>query len=57
MPCKKCSNGKWKFGSSKCMYTSLAACKRAAAAYYSIHPGAKDGMQKEEATKEKIKEN
>ena len=48
MPCKKCSNGKWKFGNSKCMYTSLSACKRAAAAYYSSHPGEKEnGLQKE----------
>ena len=34
MPCVKCSNGKWRFGSSKCMYTSKKNCQKAEAAYY-----------------------
>lgn len=51
MPCIKCPNGKYRFGSSKCMYTSLAACQRAAAAYYASHPGEKDGMQEETGKK------
>ena len=34
MPCKKCKNGKWSLGSSKCMYTSLEKCKKAEKAYY-----------------------
>jgi len=34
MPCVKCSNGKWRFGSSKCTYTSLENCKKAEQAYY-----------------------
>lgn len=33
MPCVKCPNGKWRLGSSKCMYSSKAACERAYAAY------------------------
>jgi hypothetical protein len=39
MPCMKCSNGKYKYGEhGKCVYDTLAACKRAAAA---IHIGDK----------------
>lgn len=39
MPCMKCSNGKYKYGEQgKCVYDTLAACKRAAAA---IHIGDK----------------
>ena len=34
MPCTKCSNGKWKLGSGKCMYTTLEKCKKAEQAYY-----------------------
>ena len=34
MPCVKCSNGKWRLGSGKCMYTSLKNCKKAEAAYW-----------------------
>ena len=33
MPCVKCSNGKYKLGSSPCMYTSKGACERAYSAY------------------------
>lgn len=39
MPCMKCSNGKYKYGEhGKCVYDTLAECKRAAAA---IHIGDK----------------
>lgn len=34
MPCKQCSNGKYRLGSGKCMYTSLENCKKAERAYY-----------------------
>ena len=34
MPCVKCSNGKWKLGSGKCMYTTLEKCKKAEQAYH-----------------------
>ena len=35
MPCMKCSNGKYKYGEhGKCVYDTLAACKRAAAAIH-----------------------
>ena len=34
MPCVKCSNGKWKLGSGKCMYTTLENCKKAEQAYH-----------------------
>ena len=35
MPCMKCSNGKYKYGEhGKCVYDSLAECKRAAAAIH-----------------------
>ena len=56
MPCVKCPNGKWRFGSSKCMYTSLKKCNAAAAAYYASHPGEKDGLQetKRKETKKEI---
>lgn len=33
MPVLKCSNGKYKIGSGKCMYTSKAAATRAYQAY------------------------
>ena len=33
MPCIKCGNGKYKLGSSPCMYTSKATCERAYSAY------------------------
>ena len=33
MPVTKCSNGKYKIGSGKCMYTSKAAAERAQRAY------------------------
>lgn len=33
MPCVKCSNGKWKLGTSQCMYESKESCERAYAAY------------------------
>lgn len=33
MPCTPCGNGKYRLGSSECMYTSKAACERAYAAY------------------------
>jgi HK97 family phage prohead protease len=35
MPCIKCENGKWKFGErGNCTFDTLAACRRAEAAYY-----------------------
>ena len=35
MPCMKCSNGKWKYGAGgSCVFDTLAACKRAAAAIH-----------------------
>ena len=35
MPCMKCSNGKYKYGEhGKCVFDTLAACKRAAAAVH-----------------------
>lgn len=34
MPCVKCSNGKWRLGSGKCMYKTLANCKKAEQAYH-----------------------
>lgn len=35
MPCMKCSNGKYKYGEhGKCVFDTLAACKRAAAAIH-----------------------
>lgn len=41
MPCMKCSNGKWKYGEhGNCVFDSLAACQRAAAA---IHIQDKNG--------------
>ncbi len=33
MPVSKCSNGKYKIGSGKCMYTTKAAAERAQKAY------------------------
>jgi len=33
MPIRKCGRGKWRIGSGKCMYRSLAAAKRAYKAY------------------------
>jgi len=33
MPCIKCGNGKWRIGKGKCIYKTLAACKRALKAY------------------------
>jgi len=33
MPVKKCSNGKWKIGSGKCMYDTKEAAERAYKAY------------------------
>ena len=35
MPCIKCSNGKYKYGAAgDCVFDTLAACKRAAAAIH-----------------------
>ena len=34
MPCFSCNNKKWRIGMGKCIYKTLAACKRALAAYY-----------------------
>lgn len=34
MPCRRCSNGKYKFGRSDCKYTSKANCRKVEAAYY-----------------------
>jgi len=35
MPCQKCSNNKYKYGEhGKCVFDTLAACKRAAAAIH-----------------------
>lgn len=35
MPCMKCANGKYKYGEhGKCVYDTLAECKRAAAAIH-----------------------
>ena len=35
MPCQKCSNGKYKYGEhGKCVFDTLAACKRADAAIH-----------------------
>jgi hypothetical protein len=40
MPCMKCANGKYKYGEhGKCVYDTLAACKRAAAAIHIHEPG------------------
>lgn len=33
MPVEKCSNGKWRIGSGKCMYETKAAAERAYKAY------------------------
>lgn len=33
MPCIKCNNGKWRIGTSKCMYKTKSDCERAYAAY------------------------
>ena len=33
MPCVKCKNGKWRLGSSKCMYKTKASCEKAYKAY------------------------
>lgn len=40
MPVKKCSNGKWKIGNGKCMYTSSEKAQRAYRAYLAKNPGA-----------------
>ncbi len=35
MPCKKCENGKWKFGNTgKCQYNTKAECETDNADYY-----------------------
>lgn len=35
MPCIKCSNGKWKYGEKgRCVFKTLEACKKAAAAIH-----------------------
>ena len=35
MPCMKCANGKWKYGEGgSCVFDTLAACKKAAAAIH-----------------------
>ena len=35
MPCMKCANGKYKYGENgRCVFDTLAACKRAAAAIH-----------------------
>lgn len=35
MPCMKCANGKWKYGANgNCVFDTLEACKRAAAAIH-----------------------
>jgi len=35
MPCMKCANGKWKYGEhGKCVFDTLEACKKAAAAIH-----------------------
>jgi len=34
MPCRKCSNGKYRIGSGPCVYTSLEKCRKAEQAYY-----------------------
>lgn len=50
MPCMKCSNGKYKYGEhGKCVFDTLAACKRAAAA---IHVQDKSIDSVEVATKD-----
>ena len=44
MPCFKCSNGKYKIGSGKCMYPSKAVCEKALKGYYaSKHHSAPEG--------------
>ena len=48
MPVRKCSNGKYKIGSGKCMYKSKASAERAYAAYLAKkhskgHHSAEDG--------------
>lgn len=44
MPCLKCSNGKYKYGENgKCVFDTLEACKRAAAA---IHTPKKEDKPK-----------
>jgi len=53
MPCVKCSNGKWRFGSSKCMYTSLENCKKAEQAYYASRK--EETMQEAKETKKEEK--
>jgi hypothetical protein len=53
MPCIKCSNGKWRLGSGKCMYTSLAKCKKAEAAYHAN----KNKEQKENDTERKSRDS
>lgn len=53
MPCVKCSNGKWRLGSGKCMYTTLEKCKAAERAYYAD----RKGLQEETKETEKKKVN
>ena len=33
MPCKKCENGKYKFGEGDCKYPTLDACEKANQTY------------------------
>ena len=57
MPCVKCSNGKWRLGSGKCMYSTLENCKKAEAAYFASKKEISNGLQeKETKTTKKIGE-
>lgn len=49
MPCIKCANGKWKYGSNgKCQFDTKSQCEKAAAA---IHAKNKDKVVKPNTTK------
>lgn len=44
MPCLKCSNGKYRIGSGKCMYPSKSVCDSALRGYHtSKHHSVSDG--------------
>jgi hypothetical protein len=55
MPCVKCSNGKWRLGSGKCMYTTLEKCKAAERAYYASRK--EETAQEEVEKKKEIKDD
>lgn len=51
MPCIKCSNGKYKYGEKgKCVYDTLAKCKKAAAAIHIQEDKKTKDIKKDEPT-------